>query len=109
MHLVPILQQSAVDFANDPAATNAAILQAVIDLDSFWELSEESVAQTHATMHGDLGIVGNGPNGTLGDFDLDRVQGVIDLINEQVPSIDAGDITPADIVTNDYIDPSIGL
>lgn len=107
--LVPVMQQSAVDFANDPTATNAAILQAVIDLDSFWELSEESVQVTHDAMHGDLGIVSNGPNDTLGDFDLDRVQGVLDLIDEQVPTIERGDTTVEDLVTNEFIDPSIGL
>ena len=107
--LVPVMQQSAVDFAADPGPTNAAILQAVIDLDTFWELSEESVVVTHDAMHGDLGIVGNGPNSTLGDFDLERLQGVLDLIDEQVPTIERGETTVDDLVTNEFIDTSIGL
>ncbi|MEO0494965.1 MAG: ABC transporter substrate-binding protein [Actinomycetota bacterium] len=107
--LVPVMQQSAVDFAADPVATNAAILQAVIDLDTFWELSEDSVVATHDKMHGDLGIVSNGSNATLGDFDLDRLQGVLDLIDAQVPTIDRGEVGIDDLVTNEFIDTSIGL
>lgn len=107
--LVPVLQQSAVDFQNDPSATNAAILQAVVDIDSFWQLSEDGVANTVAEM-ARLNVVGNGPNATIGDFDLDRVNEVIKIAEEQVPSINVPEgITAEDIVTNEFIDESIGL
>ncbi len=106
---VPIFQQSIVDFQQDPTATNAAILQAVIDLDSFWQLSEESVANTVLEM-GKLNIVGNGPNQTIGDFDMDRVTEVISITEEQVPSIEVPEgLTAEDLVTNEFIDTSIGL
>jgi hypothetical protein len=106
--LVPLLQQSAVDFQNDPGPTNAAILQAVTDLASFWELSEDSVANTVEQMDA-LGIVSNGSNGTIGDFDPARIQGVFDVIAAQVPSIVIPDgLTPEDIYTNEFIDESIG-
>ena len=107
--LVPVLQQSAVDFQNDPSATNAAILQAVTDIDSFWQLSEDGVVNTVSEMSR-LGVVGNGPNSTIGDFDLDRVSEVISVTQEQVPSINVPDgITAEDLVTNEFIDESIGL
>ncbi len=106
---VPVFQQSIVDFQQDPSATNAAILQAVIDLDSFWQLSEDSVANTVVEM-GALQIVGNGPDQTIGNFDLDRVNEVIKVTAEQVPSIPVPDgLTAEDLVTNEFIDPSIGL
>ncbi len=106
---MPIFQQSIVDFQQDPTATNAAILQAVIDLDSFWQLSEESVANTVLEM-GKLNIVGNGPNQTIGDFDMDRVTEVISITEEQVPSIEVPEgLTAEDLVTNEFIDTSIGL
>lgn len=106
---VPIFQQSIVDFQQDPTATNAAILQAVIDLDSFWQLSAESVANTVVEM-GALNIVGNGPDQTIGNFDLDRVNEVIKITQDQVPSIVVPEgLTAEDLVTNDYIDSSIGL
>ncbi len=106
---VPLFQQSIVDFQNDPAATNAAILQAVIDLDSFWQLSEESVANTVVEM-GRLNIVGNGSNGTIGDFDADRVNEVIKIAADQIPSMDVPEgLSADDLVTNEFIDESIGL
>ena len=91
-----------------PTATNAAILQAVVDLDSFWELSEDSVVNTVQVMT-DLGLVSNGPDDTLGNFDLDRVDGVIAILDEQVSTMDVPEgLTAEDIVTNKYIEPSIG-
>ena len=106
---VPIFQQSIVDFQQDPTATNATILQAVIDLDSFWQLSEASVANTVVEM-GALDIVGNGPDQTIGNFDMDRVNEVIKITEEQVPSIAVPDgLTAEDLVSNDYIDPDIGF
>jgi hypothetical protein len=107
--LVPIVQQSIVDFQTDPGTTNAVILQAVEDLDTFWQLSEDSVANTVVEM-GRLEIVSNGHDDTIGNFDLDRVNEVITVIDEQVPSVDVpSGLTAEDLVTNEFIDPSIGL
>ena len=109
MHaLVPLVQQSAVDFQNDPEATNAAILQAVIDLDTFWQLSAEGMANTVAMMDS-LGIVSNGDDDILGNFDLDRVDNVISIIDSKVPSIKvSAGLSASDLVTNRFIDPTIG-
>jgi hypothetical protein len=106
---VPLIQQSAVDFQNDPVATNAAIVQAVVDLDSFWQLTDDSVANSVRVMT-DLGLVSNGPDDTLGNFDLDRVADIITAIREQVPSVTVLEgLTAEDLVTNEFIDPSIGF
>lgn len=106
---VPVYQQAIVDFQTDPTATNAVILQAVVDLDTFWQLSEDSVANTVIEM-GALNIVSNGSNQTIGDFDLDRVNEVIKLTDEQVPSISVPEgLTAEDLVTNEFIDSGIGL
>ncbi len=104
--LVPILQQASVDFMADPDPTNAAILQAVIDLDSFWVLSEAGIENTIRVME-ELDVIANGPNDTLGDFDLDRVEEVIGLGREVGLEIPEG-LTAEDVVTNDFIDESIG-
>ncbi len=104
---VPLVQQSAVDFQNDPSATNAAILQAVTDLDSFWVLTEDSVTNT-VMMMDSLGIVANGDNGTLGDFDLDRIDTIIEQVAD-IPAFNVPDgLSASDLVTNEFIDPSIG-
>lgn len=107
--LVPVLQQSAVDFINDPDTTNTLILRAVEDLDTSWVLSEEGVRHSVDTLK-EYELVGNGSSETLGDFDLGRIERMIDLLDTEVPSIDvADDLTAADIVTNRFIDASIGL
>lgn len=104
---VPVFQQSIVDFQDDPTATNAAIRQAVTDLDSFWTLSEGGVANSVALMDS-LNIVSNGPNDTIGDFDMDRVNAMIKLIGEETEIPVPEGLTAEDLVTNEYIDTSIG-
>jgi hypothetical protein len=107
--LVPLIQQSIVDFQHDPATTNRAILEAVTDLDGLWTLTDEGARETVVQM-GVLGIVGNGPDGTVGNFDLDRVNEVIAITAEQLDSVIVSNgLTAEDLVTNDFIDPSIGL
>jgi hypothetical protein len=60
----------------------------------------------------DMGLVSNGNNSTIGDFDCARVD---KLIAALVPiAEEAGNALPAglscsDVVTNEFIDPSIGL
>ena len=104
---IPLVQQSAVDFQNDPGATNAAILQAVADLDSFWVLTEDSVVNT-VDMMDSLEIVSNGNNDTLGDFDLARIDEVIAQVAD-IPAFNVEDgLSAEDLVTNEFIDPSIG-
>jgi hypothetical protein len=61
----------------------------------------------------DLGLVSNGPDGTLGNFDLSRVQQLIDTLlpmfdEQKLTSVREG-VKAEDIVTNEFIDPSIGL
>lgn len=107
--LVPLMQQSAVDFHNDPAVTNELILEAVLDLDRSWVLSEEGVANSVRVMD-ELGLVGNGHNSTIGDFDLERIEKMIDIISELAEDSEAvAALDPTDLVTNRFIDESIGL
>lgn len=106
---VPIFQESIISYQQDPSVTNEAILTAVEDLDSFWELSEDSVQNSVKTM-GQLGIVGNGNDKTVGDFDIDRVTELILLIQENVESVEVPERLEAeDLVTNEFIDESIGF
>jgi hypothetical protein len=107
--LVPIIQQSIVDFQADPGPTNELLLRIVEDLDSFWVLTEGGVENTVQQME-DLDIVGNGADDTVGNFDLDRVEEVLEILRERVPSIQVPEgITAEDLVTNEFIDPSIGF
>jgi hypothetical protein len=109
--LVPIVQQAQVDYMNDPAATNEKIVSTVADFNNGWEYNE-GVADATDTQMRDLGIVSNGENGTLGDFDQARVQRVIDIMKpivEKQGSKVADGLSPETITTNEYVDTSIGL
>lgn len=99
--IAPVIQQAQVDYVNDPAATNELIIEAVEAYDNGWVYSA-AVADFSVEAQLSDGLVSNGPDSTLGNFDLDRIQSVIDILG-------AEGITPEDLVTNEFIDESIGL
>jgi hypothetical protein len=109
--LVPMIQQSSVDYLNSPAAANKIILDAVTTFDNGWVYSQGVADYGVATIKKD-GLVANGPDSTVGNFDLDRVNA---LIAKAIPVYTALGQAPKaglkaeDIVTNQFIDPSIGL
>ncbi len=104
---VPVVQQAAIDYVNEPDRANAIIIDAVEQYDTFWVYDEALAAYSVETQK-ELGLVGNGPDDTLGNMDEERVQGVIDQIREaglEVPE----DLTVEDLITNEFVDPDIGL
>jgi hypothetical protein len=109
--LVPMYQQSEVDYINNPEPTNNQILEIVKAMNTFWTLSPELNADAVQKMR-DLKVVSNGPNSTLGDYDFDRIQEFMDTF---IPILQgkgvevAGGLTPQRIATNEFIDPNIGL
>ena len=105
--LVPIIQQSIVDYYADPTATNALILELVDAYDTGWVYSQEGAEFSHSTQL-ELGIVSNGENAYIGDFGPERVAGLMGLVDE-VTEIDVSGVAPEDVYTNDFIDQSIGL
>ena len=109
--LVPILQKAQVDYMAKPGPVNTLVLDLVKQFDTGWVYSQ-GVADFSVKQQLDLKLVSNGSNAYIGDFDLDRVQKTIDI---DTP-IFAGQGTPvksglkaADLVTNQFIDKSIGL
>jgi hypothetical protein len=110
--LVPLIQQAQVDYLRNPGPVNAKLEQIVTALNSFWKLSPGGDAYNVAAQR-KFGIVQNGPNCVLGDFNLKRVHTVI---NQTLPiykknGLDtyATDLKPAQVVTNKFIDPAIHL
>ncbi len=111
--LVPIIQQSTIDYTKSPAAANAVILAAVAGFgNNFgWTYDQSAADYAAATIAKDK-LVDNGPDGVLGKFDIARVT---DLITKAIPVYTAQDSPPkaglkaSDIVTNEFLDPSIGL
>lgn len=110
--LVPLIQKAQIDYMAKPGPVNAKLEDIVKTLASFWVLSPGGDAYNVATQK-KLGIVQNGPNCTLGDFNMKRMQGVI---NQTLPIYEkAGldtfvpDLKPTQIATNKYINPNLHL
>lgn len=108
--LVPVLQQAWVDYLDDPAPTGDVIVGITEAYNNYWTVTPDLNAAGFE-LFDELGIGSNGPDGTYGNFDLDRVQGLYDellpLLDELGVEYDA-DITVDGMVTNRFIDPSIG-
>jgi hypothetical protein len=109
--LVPIMQQAIVDFVTNPGPANNLILQLVSAYNNGWVYTAGTASYAVATMKS-LGIIGNGADGTLGKFDDSRVQQLITILKpiyaaKGKPILPG--LTPSDIVTNQFIDPSISL
>jgi len=105
---VPIVQQAQVDFINNPDRANAIIIDAVAQYADFWEY-DEGLAEYSVETQRELGLVGNGPDDTLGNMEEDRIQGVIDQIRDDAGIAIAEDLVAADLFTNEFIDDTIGL
>ena len=109
--LVPIIQQAQVDYVTDPAETNALILDLVSQYNNGW-LYDEGQATAAVELMLSNGLVANSPDGTLGSFDLARVEDFIAKATPVYTAIGAKvqeGLTAADIVTNEFIDPTIAL
>ena len=110
--IVPIMQEDLVSYFNDPQPINDKLDDIVKELDSFWTSSKETHAAATVAMR-DLGLVTDGGNGFIGDMNGDRIQGLIDILTpifteQGVESFDPN-VTPDDVYTNEFLDPSISL
>jgi hypothetical protein len=105
------MQQGVVDFMANPAATNKLILNLVDKYNNGWVYSHGVADYAVQTMKS-LGIVGNGANSTLGDFDDARLQKLIEILDpiyqSQGKPILSG-LKPANLVDNSFLDTKIGL
>jgi hypothetical protein len=99
------VQQAVVDYINDPVATNVLIVDAVNGYNDTWTYDAELGAAS-VQLQLDFGVVSNGPDDTIGNFDEDRLAGFIEIAE---PVFGVEGLTPADLITNEYIDETIGL
>lgn len=108
--VVPIMQQAAVDYAADPAETNATIV-AFNDAEmatSWWKTAPDLMEYAAETMVAE-GVIGNGSDDTVGNFDMERVAEMLEIVTPSLDERSEADVTPEMVVTNQFIDPSIGL
>ena len=109
--LVPVLQQATVDYVEDPAATNELIVDIVEQYSTGWVYSPELAAHSHKTML-ELNLVGNGPDDTIGNFEDERAAEMVEILKDAYGALGvelAPDVSPETVLTNRFIDPSIGL
>src|SRR6266571_3319667 len=109
--LVPMFQQAQIDYVKNPDAVNKLVVQLNKDYKSEYPM-DENLAKFTAEQELKLGIVGNGSDKTLGNFDMSRIKRTIDIVGPiyaaQKQPVKAG-LTPQDLVTNEFINPSISL
>lgn len=109
--LVPIIQRSQAEFVTSPERTNAIIVDAVDRIKNGWVYTADQAAASVQKQISDK-LVADSPDGTLGSFDIGRVN---DFIAKATPIYSAegekikGGLTAGDLVTNEFIDPSISL
>lgn len=109
--LVPVMQQADLDFLEAADETNALIVELVEEYDTGWVYGQE-VADYSVTTQRELGLVGNGPDDTHGNFDTERLDNLIELVTPiftEQGTAPADGLTAEDISTNEFIDTSIGL
>jgi hypothetical protein len=109
--LVPIIQRAQVDFMAKPKPTVDLILK-LVDAYGGGFVYSRGLANYGIEQMRVLGLVSNGADRTLGDFDPRRVQKVIDIVTPilvgQRKAVKPN-IKPGDLATNDFIDPTVGL
>jgi hypothetical protein len=107
--LVPMIQKAQIAYMTDPGPTNEALVKIAATLGDGPPITAAGNAEAVKTMKS-LGIVGNGPDATLGNFDLARIDRTIALLRPifaargvKVPE----KLAASDIATNEFIDPSV--
>ena len=108
--LVPLVQRAQVDFLANPERTNAFIIKLVKDYNTFWTYSDGLAAYAISKMRQDF--VNNGADRTLGNFEVGRIQRLIDivtpiLIGQRHPPRPG--LRPQDLYTNEFVDPGVGV
>ena len=113
--LVPIMQQSQLDYLADPAGTNALIVELVDTYQTGWTYSE-GVADFSVEQQLALEIVQNDEaSGVFGQFDPERMQSILDdfvpflVESGSISAADAEEISIEDLYTNEFIDTSISM
>ena len=109
--LVPMLQRAQIDYLDRPEPVNKVIV-ALNDRYKVGFAYTLGQANFSATQQRKLGIVGNGGDRTLGNFDMDRIKRVLGIVapiftGRKQPT--KPDLKPEDLATNQFIDPTIGL
>jgi hypothetical protein len=109
--LVPIIQRSQVDTRANPGKA----IPLVVKLNEDYKTGvpyPQDLAEYAAKTEKDLGLTGNGNDHTIGNFEEQRVQKMIDIVEPifagQKKPIKAG-LKPSDVMTNEFLDMKISV
>ncbi|HJU02807.1 MAG TPA: hypothetical protein VJ966_16560, partial [Actinomycetes bacterium] len=109
--LVPIVQRAQIDFIQNPDKTNGLIIDLVKRYNSdLWGYGPGIARYALGQMKSQF--VNNGDDRTLGNFEVGRIQRLIDIVTpilagQRAPIKDG--LKPQDLYTNEFIDPAIGI
>jgi hypothetical protein len=108
--LVPIIQRATIDYMKSPDKTTQLVLKLVKEYHNGWNYSPGLANYALTKMRSDF--VNNGPDKTLGNFDMSRVQRMINIdtpifVAQKKPP--RANLKPEDVVTNEFADPNIGM
>jgi hypothetical protein len=109
--LVPLIQQAQAEFIASPATA----IDLIVKLDQAYKggfVYSRANAQFAVDQMRHLGIVGNGRDATLGNFDMARLGRLIGIVapifSGQRKAIRAN-LGPGDVATNEFIKPTIAM
>jgi hypothetical protein len=108
--LVPMVQRAQVDFLARPDHVLDVIVSVVAAFHSSFAYSRGN-AEFAVRQLRDLGLAGNGDNRVLGDFSDVRLQRMIEILRPILAAQHRGakpGLAPADLATNEFIDPTVG-
>jgi hypothetical protein len=109
---VPMVQKAQIDYVTNPKPVNDKLDQIVTALNTFWQLSPAGDTYNTAAQL-KYKVVSNGPDCTLGNFSMQRLQSVINAVTPIFKAKGLDTINPnlkaQDIATNQFIDPRIHL
>ncbi len=106
--LIPIFQQSLVDYITDPVPMNARLTEIVAELEEFWVITDELNAAAVEVML-EQKLVTDGDNGFIGDFDCARVDALIETLRPVYEGEIPDDLACDAVVTNQFLDDTISL
>ncbi len=107
--LVPVLAQAWVDALADPNTIGDALVGINDTFDTYWKVSPGINAVAMELFNGGIGV--NSADGTYCSFDIDRVAGLIDIVQPVLEDrgIDmASDLSADTLVTNRFCDGAPG-
>jgi hypothetical protein len=109
--LVPVLQQAWVDYLDAPEELSDVLVGITTTYNNYWKVTPELNTAGFKVFE-ELGLGSNGSDGTYGNFDLDRVKKLYDEAMPLLEKLGVESFDPTlkleEVVTNEFIDTSIG-